>query len=157
MKKTPAKQPKPSKKPTIMDLSNAAGFSPMACSYAVNGKTGVSDATREHILATAKKIGYVPSLSSRALRNGKSGLVLVATPSLTHKNVETLVKNIQAADKTVLLHLSKDCTKALESATPHRPELAVVFAPFKGEYSFPVIAAAGDPMEMIGEIMKALR
>lgn len=69
--------------PTIFDIAREAGVSTSAVSYAVNGKAGVSDSTREHILKVARRLRYSPNSSARALASSQSqafGLV-VARPA----------------------------------------------------------------------------
>ncbi len=44
---------------TLRDIANAAGVSVAAVSLALNGRTGISDETRERILVAATELGYV--------------------------------------------------------------------------------------------------
>src|SRR3954470_3748193 len=77
-------QPRPDPEPgrrraTIADVARAAGVSPAAVSFAINGRPGVSLETRERILAAASELGWRPSASARALTEARSrsiGLVL---------------------------------------------------------------------------------
>jgi DNA-binding LacI/PurR family transcriptional regulator len=55
------------KRPTIADIAKRAGVSKGAVSYALNGQAGVSDATRQRILAIADEIGWSPNTAARAL------------------------------------------------------------------------------------------
>ncbi|GAA1331597.1 LacI family DNA-binding transcriptional regulator [Brachybacterium rhamnosum] len=52
---------------TIADIARRAGVTPAAVSLAVNGRPGVSDATRERILGIAKELDWEPSPAARAL------------------------------------------------------------------------------------------
>jgi DNA-binding LacI/PurR family transcriptional regulator len=58
--------------------------SPTAVSFVLNGRTdqGISAATRQAVLDTVQRLGYVPSASARALRSGRSRVVLCALPAL---------------------------------------------------------------------------
>ncbi|WP_067970904.1 LacI family DNA-binding transcriptional regulator [Nocardiopsis trehalosi] len=60
---------------TIADIAAAAGVSTGAVSYALNGRPGVSPATRERILRTARELGWRPSTAARALTGGRSGAI----------------------------------------------------------------------------------
>ena len=55
------------KRPTIADIARRAGVSKGAVSYALNGQPGVSEATRQRILAIAAEIGFNPNSAARAL------------------------------------------------------------------------------------------
>ena len=61
------------KRPTIADIAARAGVTKAAVSFALNGQPGVSDATRERILAIARDVGFQPSSAARALTAGRAG------------------------------------------------------------------------------------
>jgi DNA-binding LacI/PurR family transcriptional regulator len=68
-----------SKRPTIADIAQRAGVSKVAVSYALNGQSGVSEATRRRIIAIAEEIGLSPNSAARALTGAAAqavGLVL---------------------------------------------------------------------------------
>ncbi|WP_328911961.1 MULTISPECIES: LacI family DNA-binding transcriptional regulator [unclassified Streptomyces] len=65
----------PLKRPTIADIAEAAGVSKGAVSYALNGKAGVSEQTRERIVEIAARMGWHPSSAARALSDGRSGAI----------------------------------------------------------------------------------
>lgn len=72
-------------RPTISEIARRTGVSAGAVSYALNGRPGVSDATRERILAVAREVGWVPSTAARALRGGGTatvGLVITREPAM---------------------------------------------------------------------------
>lgn len=60
---------------TIADIARAAGVSKGAVSYALNGRPGVSDATRRRILKIAAEVGWHPSSAARALSDGRAGVL----------------------------------------------------------------------------------
>jgi DNA-binding LacI/PurR family transcriptional regulator len=67
------------RRPTIDDVAARAGVSSAAVSFAVNGRPGVGEATRERILAAAAELGWRPSASARALTEARAraiGLLL---------------------------------------------------------------------------------
>jgi DNA-binding LacI/PurR family transcriptional regulator len=70
---------------TINDIAQRAGVSKGAVSYALNGRPGVSDETRDRILAIADELGWYPNRAARALSASRAdalGLVL-ARPATT--------------------------------------------------------------------------
>jgi len=70
---------------TIAGLADRLGLSKASVSYALNGLPGVSDETRERVLALAEQLGWRPSSSARALSRARSdtiGIVLRRDPSL---------------------------------------------------------------------------
>lgn len=66
------------KRPTIADIARAAGVSKGAVSYALNDQPGVSEATRQRILAIAEQIGWTPNSAARALSGSSAGAVGLA-------------------------------------------------------------------------------
>jgi DNA-binding LacI/PurR family transcriptional regulator len=78
-------QPVRARRVTIRDIADRAGVSKGAVSYALNGRPGVSDGTRERILSIAEELGWYPNRAARALsaeRVEACGLVL-ARPAKT--------------------------------------------------------------------------
>jgi DNA-binding LacI/PurR family transcriptional regulator len=66
-------------KPTISDVAARAGVSKAAVSFALNGRPGVSQSTRDRVLQVAEELGFTPNSMARALsfrRSGNLGLVM---------------------------------------------------------------------------------
>src|SRR6478735_2814999 len=66
-------------KPTISDVAARAGVSKAAVSFALNGRPGVSQDTRDRVLRVAEELGFTPNSTARALsfrRSGNLGLVM---------------------------------------------------------------------------------
>ncbi|MEQ0564087.1 LacI family DNA-binding transcriptional regulator [Amycolatopsis sp. NEAU-NG30] len=63
------------KRPTITDIAREAGVSKGAVSYALNGRPGVSEATRQRITEIARELGWAPSSTARALSGGRAGAI----------------------------------------------------------------------------------
>lgn len=61
--------------PTIKQLAREAGVSVTTASYSLNGEGRISEETRQKVLETAERIGYIPSLSARALKGQKTRAV----------------------------------------------------------------------------------
>ncbi|MEV6381897.1 LacI family DNA-binding transcriptional regulator [Streptomyces sp. NPDC051773] len=67
---------------TSKDVAREAGVSQTTVSFVLNGRDehGLSAETRRRVLETAKRLGYVPSGAGRALRKGRSNVVLCVVP-----------------------------------------------------------------------------
>ncbi len=74
-----------SKKPTISDVAHEAGVSKGLVSFVVNGRPGVSPATRERVLAAAAELGWRPNPNARSLTTRSAyalGLVVLRDPEI---------------------------------------------------------------------------
>lgn len=63
------------RRPTIADIAALAGVSKASVSKAVNGQEGVSDSTRQRVIAVATRLGWQPSARAVALTRGGTGAV----------------------------------------------------------------------------------
>jgi DNA-binding LacI/PurR family transcriptional regulator len=70
---------------TISDIARLAGVSKGAVSYALNGRPGVSEETRDRILAIADDLGWYPNRAARALSAARADAcgLLLARPAKT--------------------------------------------------------------------------
>ncbi|HWU45849.1 MAG TPA: LacI family DNA-binding transcriptional regulator [Humibacter sp.] len=67
---------------TVKDVAERAGVSPKTVSNVINGEVFVRDDTRERVEKALKELDYVPNLSARGLRNGRSGVIALSLPDL---------------------------------------------------------------------------
>ena len=72
-------------KVTIRDVAAAAGVSISSVHFALTGKAGVSDETREKIRRTAEELGYQPNAFASNLKRSTQRAVLLL-PSETGDN-----------------------------------------------------------------------
>ena len=89
-------------KPTIRDIAKEAGVSPAAVSYVLNGKPGVSDATREQILSIAKRMRYTPEKRSRSHEKGRGRFHRIAVVLRTDLKPIDRIFSIELTDSLVL-------------------------------------------------------
>jgi DNA-binding LacI/PurR family transcriptional regulator len=70
------------RRPTSADVARLAGVSRATVSYVLNDTPhqSIPEATRRRVLAAAAELGYTPSAAARALRSGRSDIVLALLP-----------------------------------------------------------------------------
>jgi DNA-binding LacI/PurR family transcriptional regulator len=70
------------RRPTSADVAREAGLSRATVSYVLNDTPGqkIPEATRRRVLEAAARLGYAPSAAARALRSGRSDIVLCLLP-----------------------------------------------------------------------------
>ena len=75
---------------SIKDISVRCGVSVATVSKALNNHSDISEATKQHILAVAREMGYYPNSFARALKTNRTyniGVLFVdeAQSGLTHE------------------------------------------------------------------------
>ena len=80
---------------TLRDVSAEAGFSVFTVSRALSGLSGVSEETRQHVLATAERVGYVANQPAQRLKRGGSTTVGVLTANNANPFYSTLVNGFE--------------------------------------------------------------
>jgi len=79
---------------TIYDVAREAGVSDATVSRVFNNKNNVRAATREKVLAAAKKLGYVANIQARILAGGKSNIIGLLVPGLDTTYIGEIVRGI---------------------------------------------------------------
>ncbi|MFI5695077.1 LacI family DNA-binding transcriptional regulator [Kribbella sp. NPDC051586] len=69
-------------RPTVKDVAKLAGVSPKTVSNVINGVVFVRPETRARVESALVELDYVPNMSARGLRNGRSGMIALALPDL---------------------------------------------------------------------------
>ncbi|MDI2028068.1 LacI family DNA-binding transcriptional regulator [Saccharopolyspora sp. TS4A08] len=112
------------KRPTIIDIAREVGVSKAAVSYALNGRGGVSQETRERILDVAAELGWRASSAARALSSDRAatvGVVLARSPEVLRTEpffmqvVAGLEKTLSAHGFSLQLALASDTATELET------------------------------------------
>ena len=67
---------------TVKDVAALAGVSAKTVSNVINGVVFVRPETKKRVEAALAELDYVPNLSARGLRNGRSGVIALALPDL---------------------------------------------------------------------------
>ncbi|KUM43243.1 LacI family DNA-binding transcriptional regulator [Pseudomonas sp. EpS/L25] len=100
---------------TVREVALAAGVSPITVSRALHRPALVSDATREHVLAVVKELGYVPNLLAGSLASSKSRLVAILLPTIANSIYATVVQ-------AIMERLTEAGYQALIGPTGYSPE-----------------------------------
>lgn len=107
---------------TITDVAKLCGVTPATVSRVLNGKTkfSASEAVRQRIFDTARKLGYVPDLAARNLNRQASKIVGVFASPETHVGegineslLEGLAEVLHAGEFDVFFELSAVKGKSL--------------------------------------------
>lgn len=102
--------------PTIGDLASALHLSISSVSCALNGRAGVSEATRRRVVEYADRVGYRPTSSARALSQARADAVgIVVRESLAIVGAEAyylrflagVAPVLDAAGRALILELSE--------------------------------------------------
>ena len=151
-------------RPTIRDIAEAAGVSPSAVSFALNGRPGVSQATRERIRSVADKMGWTPNVVARALSASRAGAIglVIARPSTTvsaerffFEFIVGMQGELARAELSLVLQIVE--TTAEEIATyrswwgQRRVDGVVVVDPRIEDPRLTALAAIGLPYVLVGE------
>ena len=79
---------------TIKEISDQAGVSTATVSKVLNRQPGVSEETRELVLAVAKELNYLPNLYARHLKTGMSRTLGIIAEDLTVFNTPGIIDGI---------------------------------------------------------------
>lgn len=83
------------KKVTLKDIANELGVTVGTVSHVLNGIDDISAETRERVLATAKRLGYVPNNAAASLRSGKTNTIAVIVPDISNPHIAHQIKLIE--------------------------------------------------------------
>lgn len=87
------------KKTTIRDIAREVNMTTITVSRVFNSPEKVKQATREHILAVAKRLNYVPNAFARNLKNCESRLIGLISASFDNPFYDEVIKAISREAK----------------------------------------------------------
>jgi LacI family transcriptional regulator len=107
--------------PTLADLAREAGTSASTASRALSGRGYVSSDARTRLLEAAERLGYVPNLSARTLKQRTSRVVGVVVSDLGNQFYARLAAGIEqtlreAGYQMVILGDNSETSAELEGA-----------------------------------------
>lgn len=141
--------PRTPKRVTAADVAKSLGLSRATVGFVLNDTPGqtIPEATRQRVLAEAKRLGYRPHSTARALASGRSQIILLLLPDWP------LDHSVRAHLDEASLVLDR-AGYSLVTRTPHpggtavplweslRPDVVMALAPI-GDDEFEAIMATG--------------
>ncbi|MEE1945798.1 LacI family DNA-binding transcriptional regulator [Pedobacter sp. KR3-3] len=83
------------KKTTIYDIAKALNITVSTVSRALSGFPAISEATRNAVIATAKRLNYSPNRLASALKSGKTHIIGVIVPSVQAHFFASVIHSIE--------------------------------------------------------------
>ena len=141
-------------------MSEASGVSEMTVSRVLRNRGDVSDATRERVLETAKRLGYVPNKIAGALASSRVNLVAVIIPSMSNMVFPEVMTGItEALDETELQpvvgitgYKPEKEEKVLYEMLSWRPSGVIIAGIEHTEASRAMLRASGIPVVEIMDV-----
>ncbi|MDR8393347.1 LacI family transcriptional regulator [Aliifodinibius sp. S!AR15-10] len=87
------------KNTTISDIAEELDINISTVSRALKDHPGISDATKEKVIKTAKKLNYYPNSIASALARGKTNVIGVIVPSTGENFFASVIKGIEKTAK----------------------------------------------------------
>lgn len=98
-------RPKRSRRPTIVDVAEAAGVAPSTVSRAFSRPGRVNHDTRQHVLSVARELGYEPNPAAQALESGRTRTIALLVPDITNPYFSGVIKGAERASAAAGLTL----------------------------------------------------
>jgi DNA-binding LacI/PurR family transcriptional regulator len=166
-----------SQRVTISDLARRLHISKASVSYALNGRAGVSDETRQRVLDLAEELGFHPNSAAVALSASRTrtiGIVIARDPALISTEafyMRTLVgieQYLNEVDSSLLLRLTGEHGEDLDVlrrwSRQGRVDGFILFdehnddprVPLLQELGVPcVVVSSNDPDDQVGRLISS--
>ena len=148
---------------TVKDVARRAGVSPKTVSNVMNGIVPVSGPTRLRVEQAMAELDYVPNLSARGLRNGRSGVIGLALPDLaTPFSAEVAHHIVEVAHEqgwiVQIEETGSDPHREQELMTRARSNLidGLILNPVVLDESAVKVGVALPPVVLLGEVTQQL-
>ena len=144
---------------TVKDVAALAGVSPKTVSNVMNETVFVRPDTREKVLAAVEELGFVPNLSARSLRNGRTGVIALALPDLaTAFSADVVHRVVQVAhERGMVVQIEETAAEPkreydlVSRAREHQID-GVILNPIRLKDSIIVHDDQLPPVVLIGEV-----
>jgi LacI family transcriptional regulator len=80
---------------TMTDVAKAAGVSIQTISAVINGKSGISEATRQRVLRVIEELDYHPNQLASSLRSRRTRTIGILVPSITNPYWPEMVRGAE--------------------------------------------------------------
>ena len=139
---------------TIRDVAREAGVSTATASNAMNNPEIVRPGTRELVLATAERLGYVPNVNGQRLRARSTNTIGLFVNSMAGEYYGALADSMYRVcqDHGYELHICmvSDITSVLQKLRDHTLDGAVVFIDAIGDTEMDRMIASDCPLVFLG-------
>lgn len=145
---------------TLRDVSEASGVSEMTVSRVLRNRGDVSAATRERVLAAAKRLGYVPNKIAGALASSRVNLVAVIIPSFSNlvfpevvNGISKVLEDTELQPVLGVTHYSPEQEeKVLYEMLSWRPSGVIIAGLERSEAARAMLRNAGIPVVEIMDV-----
>ncbi|HEY1180647.1 MAG TPA: LacI family DNA-binding transcriptional regulator [Phytomonospora sp.] len=142
----------------LKDIALRAGVSLATVSNVVNGYRPVGEATRVRVQQAIDELGYVPNLSARHLRRGRTGIIGLAIPELDNPYFAELagyaIREARSLGYTLLLeYTDSDRATELTLAEGNRSQIidGLILSPVQLTRADVLARRSTTPLVLIGE------
>ena len=146
----------------LRDVAEHAGVSVKTVSNVVHGHPSVSRSMRARVESSIAALGYVPNMSARSLRTGRSGLVGLAVPRVSDpyfsRVAEAVIDAAAARGLSVLVEQTGgDPTRETDVLLGRRPTIVdgLIFSPIAVTQAAVDEASPVVPLVLLGEHLMA--
>ncbi|MFC0673221.1 LacI family DNA-binding transcriptional regulator [Brachybacterium hainanense] len=151
---------------TIVDIARELELSIASVSCALNGKPGVSEATRERILRTAREMGWTANHAARSLQSRRSqmiGLVLRRDPAdavqisdFMLRFIDGLNQPFTSREEAIALRTVRDVEAEIRTyrdwASQGRVDALVITDVMAEDPRLPLLAELDVPAVVVGDV-----
>lgn len=119
------------RKVTIKDVAKEAGVSISTVSNALNDVDVLNPATKQHVLAVAKRLNYVPNLNGKLLKSGKTKMLGFFTTSVSgpyfYILVDTMSRECEKRGYGLNVFVTKDKKTIMSNILGGRVDGVIIF------------------------------
>ncbi|TCO58249.1 LacI family DNA-binding transcriptional regulator [Actinocrispum wychmicini] len=143
------------KRPTIGDIARRAGVSKAAVSYALNGRPGVSEETRERVSRIAHALGWRANTAALALSAERAGVVgLVVAGPAPWAMVEGIERELAVDGVALQVAIVRDTEAEAETYrdwwAARRVDGVLVIDPRSDDPRIPLLRKLNVPAVLVG-------